>query len=193
LYGFSVHKYSLPNCALKDQVVTVPMMTKVAPQAELQQLLLLLPAALGKWTGDLVCIFLVSENASVSLGCDIRICFFPLALLELEVQEHGHVNEVQVALFLPVQNQYSLMWFFQVICTSFQEYVRGYVHLHPRVVFHTYDLTFGDHLTVWYKVEVCHHSVMQNVLIFSPTAQRCPSTTFCRGVHDLHQHGRKHT
>ena len=55
------------NCELKDQVVTVPMTTKVAPQAELQQLLLLLPAALGKWTGDLVCIFLVSENASVSL------------------------------------------------------------------------------------------------------------------------------
>ena len=95
-----------------------------------------------------------------------------LALLELEVQEHGHVNEVQVALFLPVQNQYSLIWFFQVICTSFQEYVRGYVHLHPRVVFHTYDLTFGDHLTVRYKVEECHHSVMQNVLIFSARQHR---------------------
>jgi hypothetical protein len=168
------------------------MMTKAAPQAALQQLLLLLPAALGKLTGGQVCIFLVSENVNVSLGCDIRVCFFPLALFELEVQEHGHVKQMQVALFLSVQNQYSLIWFFQVFCTAFQEYVQEYVHPHPCVVFHTYDLTFGDHLTVWYKVEVCH-SVMQNVLIFSPTPQRCPSTTSCRGVRHQHQHGRKHT
>jgi hypothetical protein len=70
--------------------MTMLTMTKVALQRVLRQLLLLLPAALGKWRND------PSDTCLVSDGPTCNICFLPLALLELEVQEHDHANTVQV-------------------------------------------------------------------------------------------------